>query len=364
MSYKDFLNYVEVSEKKIIDYIMQNYRKNQVFKPKIIDECVMTYIKRGGKRLRPIVLLMACGAVGGIEDIALPAAVAIELFHTWTLVHDDLIDNDNLRRGQPTVHLSAKNIAIKDQGFSEAKAVEYGRDIAVLTGDIQHGWSISMFTDPQLLEHVNSNVIFTLINKIQTHVLHTLVHGEVLDVEFGMRGNGILDISEDDILKMLWMKTGVLYEFAGLAGAMIGKNSIDISDPEISSIQKFCSSCGTAFQLRDDILGIIGREADLGKPVGSDIREGKKTTIIRTALLNASQKESELIHSILGKHTATDEEIKKVTNLLIDLGGIQYTYELSVKYVNKALPHLSKIRTSQYKTLLEKWAKYMIERKY
>lgn len=364
MNFSDFLSFLNKVEKEIPNYIMQNYQEKQRFNPKIIDESVTSYIKRGGKRLRPAVLLMACGVVGGNENVALPAAAAVELFHTWTLVHDDIIDNDHLRRGQPTIHVAAKDIALKNHVFNEVQATKYGQDIAILTGDVQHGWAISLFTEKLLVDEVEPNVIFTIINKLQTEVLCTLVHGEVVDIEFGMRGNGVLGIPEDDIITMLWMKTGALYEFAGLAGAMIGKNTADTNDPEIFAIKNFCSNCGTAFQLRDDILGILGNEKELGKPVGSDIREGKKTTIVRTALLNASPRESEIIRNILGKYDASEDEIKIVTKLLIDLGGIHHTHELATKYVEKAIPFLSYIKASRYKTLLEQWAYYLIERNY
>lgn len=364
MNFNDFLSFLNKVEKEIPDYILQNYREKQNFHPMIMDKSVTSYIKRGGKRLRPAVLLMACGAVGGNVDWALPAAAAVELFHTWTLVHDDLIDNDNLRRGQPTVHVIAKNSALKNHAFNEMQATKYGQDIAILTGDVQHGWAISLFTEKPLVDKVEPAVIFAIINKLQTEVLCTLVHGEVVDVEFGMRENGILEIPEDDIINMLWMKTGVLYEFAGLAGAMIGKNSADTGDAEVFAIKSFCSNCGTAFQLRDDILGILGNEKELGKPVGSDIREGKKTTIVRAALLNASPKQSEIIRSILGKQDASDDEIKFAAKLLIDLGGIHHTHELATQYVEKAIPFLSDIKASRYKTLLEQWAYYLIERNY
>jgi len=364
MNFNDFLYFLSKVEKEIPNFIMKNCQNRQNFNPKIIERSVTSYIKRGGKRLRPAVLLMACGAVGGEENIAIPAAAAIELFHTWTLVHDDLIDNDHLRRGEPTVHVAAKNMATKDFGFNETQAAKFGQDIAILTGDVQHGWAISLFTEKPLIDEVNPEVLFAIINKLQTEILCTLVHGEVIDVEYGMKQNGILEIPEDKIVSMLWMKTGVLYEFAGLAGAMIGKNTTNTSDIEISSIKNFCSNCGTAFQLRDDILGVLGKEKELGKPVGSDIREGKKTTIVRTALLNAGPKETAILKGILGKRNASEEEIRIATKLLLDLGGVQHTHELATQYVEKAIPFLSSIRSSKYKTLLEQWAYYLIERNY
>ncbi|MBN1783205.1 polyprenyl synthetase family protein [bacterium] len=364
MKFNEFVGFLNKVEKEIPKVIMDNHRRRRGFSPEVIDRCATSYIERGGKRLRPAVLLMACGAVGGDEAAALPAAAAVELFHTWTLVHDDLIDNDHLRRGQPTVHVLARTMGLENYGFSEKLAGKFGEDIAVLTGDVQHGWCISMLTEKTFTEKLKPDVVFTIINRLQSLVLCTLVHGEVRDVELGMTGESILDIPEDEIINMLWMKTGILYEFAGLAGAMIGKNLADADHPEIVALKNFCSNCGTAFQLRDDILGILGKEDKLGKPVGSDIREGKKTTIIRAALQNASESQARIIRSILGKHDATEDEIGTVTWLLVDLGGIQHTHDLSVAYVEKAVPYLDDIRASRYKTMLEQWAHYMIERNY
>ncbi len=364
MNYNDFLNFLEKSEKQVVDFIMKNHRSIPSCGHKIIDECLITYIERGGKRLRPAVLLMSCGAVGGDLNVALPAASAIELFHTWTLVHDDLIDNDNLRRGKPTIHVAAKELAIQQLNMNETSAKKLAHDIAILIGDLQHGWSISLLTQSLLVDSVSPAVIFDIIQKLQTVVLRTLIHGETVDVELGLMENNITSIDEDKIINMHWMKTGVLYEFAGLFGAMIGKNSIDKNDPQISAIKNFCSNCGIAFQLRDDILGIVGNEKELGKPVGSDIREGKKTTIVRTALINANENQREVIMNILGKKDATESEIELLTKLLIDLQGIERTHQLAQSYIEKAIPYLSELESSSYKKILDQWAYYMIERTY
>lgn len=364
MEYTVFFDFLKKTEKSFSEFIIQNFDEIRIYCPEVIEKSVLSYILRGGKRLRPAVVLMACGAVGGDIETALPVAVATELFHTWTLVHDDIIDNDELRRGYPTIHIEAKEYAKEKLKFNSVQAEKYGQDIAILTGDVQHGWSISLLTNGKIQKKVQPDVIFKIISRLQTFVLCTLVHGEVKDVEFSMKGDWFLDISEEDILNMLWMKTGVLYEFSAMAGAMIGKNSSDMEDQEIDALIKFCGNCGTAFQLRDDILGILGDEKDLGKPVGSDIREGKKTTIIRTALINANKQEKEYISKILGNSSASFEELERVKKMLIELGGIQHTYDLAKSYIDKSLPFLDVIKSSKYKSLLEQWAYFLIERNY
>lgn len=366
MDYKDFFAYLENAEKKISDFIEQNEVK-KFFKPDDLHDSVLSYINRPAKRLRPSVLLMACGSVGGEEreNIAIPAATGVELFHTWTLVHDDLIDNDSLRRGEPTVHKAMMERSKINLGLNDNLASEYGRDIAILTGDMQHGWAITSFIDCALNMTVDPILILKIIKHLQTYVLGNLIYGEVLDVQYGMTsGTDMSNIDEDKIVYMLWLKTGVLYEFSGLAGALIGKNTTNFEDEQVKAIKTFSSSCGTAFQLQDDILGILGDEKSIGKPVGSDIREGKKTVIVYEAVKNASKAEKEKIFSVLGNKTASTDEIKEITNLFQTLGGIERTSNLAKNFIKKALPQLDVIPDSKYKELLILWADFMINRQF
>jgi geranylgeranyl diphosphate synthase type I len=363
---KVFFSYLGNTEKRISEFF-EKYEAQQYFKPTDIYDSVFSYIRRPAKRLRPSVLLMAAGSLGGDdrEKLAIPAAAGVELFHTWTLVHDDLIDNDNLRRGEPTVHKAMSERSKKSLGVSDGVAKEYGRDIAVLAGDIQHGWSIAAFVDCALHMSVDPMLILKLIKHLQSYVIGNLICGEVLDVQYGMaKGMDIFDIDEEKIINMLWLKTGVLYEFAGLAGALIGKNSTDFEDEQVLAIKNFAGSCGTAFQLQDDILGILGDEKSIGKPVGSDIREGKKTVIVYESIKNASASEKNKILSVLGNKEASPNEVSEVTVLFQELGGTERTGKLAKQYLEKALPHLDVISDSKYKNLLVLWADFMINRKF
>jgi len=363
MAHEDFTAYLEQSSQKVSDYIF-NSEVIQFLKPTHIKNAVLSYLKRPSKRLRPAVLLMSCGCVGGDENKAIGAAAGVELFHTWTLVHDDVIDNDTLRRGELTVHKQMELVALNEMKLDEHIAQEYGRDIAILTGDVQHGWCITSFIDCVNSNNIDPKVILKIICHLQTYVLNNLVYGEVLDVQFGLQKRNIETITEDEIINMLWLKTGILYEFASQAGAMIGKNTTNLNDPEVLAIKQFTGNCGIAFQLQDDILGIVGNEQKLGKPVGSDIREGKKTTILLTALKNANPTQHRKILSIIGNKNSTDEEINDVKTLLIDLGGIDNTQKLAKSYLEKALPYIDKLPNSQYKMLLKEWAGYMIDREF
>jgi geranylgeranyl diphosphate synthase, type I len=334
----------------------EHYQKS--FRPNSLRQAVYSYLNRPAKRLRPGILLFCCGAVGGREEKALLAAAAVEVYHTWTLVHDDIIDNDSKRRGLPTVHEEFRQAALA-WGYPEVEAAQLGRDIAILTGDLQHAWSVRLLLDSCELG-VPLPVVFDLIRRLEDDLTNGLVAGEALDVLFAKKK--ISELSEEEILEMLELKTGILYEFAAEAGASIGLGQTIAENPLIGSLGRFTRQCGTAFQLQDDTLGIIGNEQLLGKTVGSDIREGKRTTIVLHAYQNASAAERQFLEQTLGKAAASEQEVERVRRILIDNDGIEYTYKLAETIVNNALQDLASIPDSKYKELLLTWAKYVIKR--
>jgi len=310
---------------------------------------------------------MSCGSVNDSidESVVIPAAAGVEVFHTWTLVHDDLIDNDSMRRGKPSVHCEIEALCQNKLHFNESHAKEYGRSVAILAGDMMQAWSIKLFASLADNGFIDAAVALKLIMILETEIISNLIYGETLDVRYGYGFHEIEDLlklKEDEIINMLWLKTGVLYSFSAMAGAMIGKNITDDKDPVVSALKGFASACGTAFQLQDDILGITGDEKLLGKPVGSDIREGKKTTILLEALRNASPQQRNYLSSVVGNRAAVPEDIEKTKSLLIELNGVDYTKQLARKFIKNAIPHLDIIKESQYKHLLLLWANYMIER--
>ncbi len=354
---------IEKRVKLIQDYVLsETYLRR--FAPDDMREAVTAYFRSGGKRLRPAVLLFACGAVGGDESKAVSAAAAVEIFHTWTLVHDDIIDRDTLRRGHPTVHERFRQESLKNGRFDDdvQAARHYGTSIAILAGDVQHGWGISLMTELTTRYGIDPAVTLKLIDTLDTYVLTTLVEGEVLDVQLSRLP--IEELSEADIEDMLWKKTGALYEFCGAAGAAIGLNTPDLSHPLVTAISGFTSACGAAFQLQDDILGIVGDEKLLGKPVGSDIREGKRTVIVRSAYRKASAAQRDLLNRVLGNDHATTDEIAEATSLLVSLGGVEYAKQRAKIHLQKGSPHLERVPPSMYRDLLADWARLMTEREF
>lgn len=357
----DFFSELAICADKVNKYMLDE-RFARSFRPDDMRRAVLAYPKRDGKRLRPAVLMWSCGAVGGDMELSVPAAAAVEMFHTWTLVHDDVIDRDDMRRGGPTIHKMGESIAADEMGYPAQAASEYGKNLAILAGDCQHGWTVSMLCECATKMNVPADVVLAVIQNLETFVVNTLLEGELMDVKF--EECRIEDLTEKDIIGMLWMKTGALYEFAARAGAMIGLSSSDTSHPKVEALAGFASSCGTAFQLQDDILGLTASEEKLGKPVGSDIREGKKTLPVFFAVRDGSSSDRDELLSIVGDEKATDTQVKRATEIVISAGGIEKTKQLADAHVKKAVDCIERVEDSLYKELLKSWADYMIDRSF
>jgi geranylgeranyl diphosphate synthase type I len=352
---------VRLRKERVHEYLRLKDRPEK-FQPEDIYIGVHRYLKAGGKSLRPAVLLFSCGAVGGDEDKAIPAAAAVEVYHTWTLVHDDIIDRDSTRRGVTTVHEELKQRAVKKLGLKGEEAQHYGQSIAMLAGDLQQGWTIALLTELVREKGISPILVLQLILDMEVDVQCNLIEGEALDLQYSKMP--IEALSEEKILNMLWKKTGALYQFAGKAGAMIGIDQPNSRHPYVEALSLFTSNCEIAFQLQDDILGILADEKKLGKPVGSDVREGKRTIIVHHALSEASRSEKNLILKILNDPKASTGQVKQVTKLFQELGSISYTAEMAQKYVRKAVAALDALPESTYKKLLMGWADYMINREF
>ncbi len=358
--YAELFSAIAERRQRVYDYLF-NHTYGQRLRPAHIQEAALSYLRLGGKSLRPAVLMLCCAAVGGDEAHAVPAAAGVELYHTWTLVHDDIIDRDETRRGAPTVHVAFAERGAEEFGFGEEEAAHYGRVIAILAGDVQQSWSYMLFHDMYARYGVDPALVLSLVGELATDVQLTLVEGETLDVQFAARRDTIR-LSENDVLEMLRKKTGVLYAYAGRAGARIGLGDVVGDHPLVAKIEQFCSQCGTAFQLQDDVLGVIGDPAKTGKPVGADLREGKKTLIVFHALRHADEDQRRTLAGIIGNANASPEQIGQATAILESLGSIAYTQQLAEHMVGEAMSALNAVPPSASRDLLQQWAEYLIDR--
>ena len=327
--------------------------------PEYLRATVMDYPSRGGKRLRPALLIWCCGLLGGNTDTALYPAMAAELFHNWTLVHDDIIDEDRMRRGELTTHESLRLYAQEKFEGGELAADKFGQSFAILAGDIQQGWSVN--TILKSAQHgLSPELSVALGQRLMKLGSCQLISGEALDVEFPMRSWP--NISSAEVLHMLELKTGALLRFCAEAGAAIALNSCDFERKEIKMLGDFAAAAGIAFQLRDDWLGIFGDFDKLGKEIASDLAS-EKPTILLLKTFESLKPELQLhLAGMLGLDEYDEDIIGQVRALMRDCGSEAYVREKSEKYIEEAKEILYQFPDNKYRSFLLELTTYLVNR--
>ncbi len=354
----EFLQALQERSDRVYEYL-EAWPGSEAFQPRDIHDGIFSYIKRRGKALRPLVLLLSCAAVGGDEGQALPAAAAVEVFHTWTLVHDDIIDRDATRRGSPTVHAHYTRHAHDSHGASLTEAVHYGNAVAILTGDLQQSWCYDLLCS--LSDRgVKPEIVLCLIHRMASVLTPQLMEGEMLDVQFSLVP--LEALSEAEILRMLTRKTAALLEYAAWSGTIIGSGDIEDRSGHAARLGRFASLCGTAFQLQDDVLGLTADETLLGKPVGSDLREGKRTLLVYRALRDSNSLGRAAILAALGNPDASTSEVESALSAIHASGTMEGVRQLANDYVSQAANELASLADSPQKTLLKSWANFLLAR--
>ncbi len=305
--------------------------------PKRLYDASNHLIKAGGKRLRPLALVLSGRMYGLSEDIGVMAGSAVEIMHNFTLIHDDIMDKDVMRRGVPTVHTL------------------YGVDMAILAGDLLFAKSFEALS--RVEEEVHPQFLVKAYKELAWAAV-TVAEGQALDMSFEER----VDVTIDDYITMVFKKTAALFKSSLVIGAYLA----GASDEEIEKLTEFGTDIGIAFQIRDDILGLVGDEKVLGKPVYSDLREGKKTILVIYALQVLEEKERDYILSRLGKRDLPKEELEKVAEIIKSTGALEYADELSEKYIKDGLEALYSTNPIDDKAreLLQELALYITKRKY
>lgn len=295
------------------DYIRRDDFPDGI-EPDLLRDAVRAYPMMGGKRLRPALVMWSCGLFGGDPAMALPAAASVEIYHNWTLVHDDIIDCDDMRRNQPATHADLAAKARTRYSLKQETAAKFGTDFAILAGDLQQAWSANCMLktdrDPRLL-------VF-LLRKMQEELGRDLISGEALDVAFEVRND---TITEAEVRTMIEGKTGALFRFCVKTGAVIATNTPGFDTPEIQKIATYAGELAMAFQLRDDWLGIFGELEKFGKPLCSDFQEGKPTLLYLAAYKNASPEEKEQLTSLLHRESYPPETVEEIRTLLRKTGA-------------------------------------------
>lgn len=286
-------------------------------------------LSAGGKRLRPVMLLMAAEAFGADIEDALWPALGIETFHNFTLLHDDVMDNSDLRRGRPTVH------------------AKYDANTAILSGDTM----LTLATE--YVSKVPDAILRRVLDTFNAMALK-VYEGQRLDMDFESAAH----IPEDAYLRMIEGKTGSLLGASAKIGALIG----GASEADAEHMYRFGVMVGLAFQIQDDWLDTFGDPATFGKPIGGDILNGKKTYLYVTALAEGGQT-AEVLSSAFAMPSG-DAKIKAVTRLYEKLGMDEKCRKAVGHYSSLALKALNSTSLGQeQKEAFRKLAEKLIGRK-
>lgn len=348
---------------KLISGEVERVLKSSAFPEKIEPEflrcAVRDYPLRGGKRLRPAVLIWSCGLFGGSLERALYPACAAEVFHNWTLVHDDIIDDDDFRRGVKSCHRSLGDYGRGNYGLDEPGAAAFGLNFALLAGDLQQGWANSLLLE-SVRHGVSAELVMSLMERLQNYVNRELITGEALDVELSLRNP--LTVRPAEVERMFELKTGVLLRYCAESGAMIALNDVAGGSREVKTLGRLAMAVAVAFQLRDDYLGIFGDEAKFGKPIGSDLSEGKITLLLLKSLENLPESgRSELLGS-LGRPCYSGKELNRVRELMADSGAVDFVQKREAELSSAALGWLGELPDNEYNQYWRELIAYLLHR--
>ncbi len=336
-----------------IDRIIVSSRFPGSIRPEYLQRAVRAYPELGGKRLRPAILMWSAGALGGDPDRAAYPAAALEVFHNWTLVHDDIIDEDRVRRGVPTAHVLLED-ALE---LPQAKRAKFGCDMAILAGDLMQGWAFSFLEESGLA----AELVLKLESELRKCGYLDLISGEALDVEMSYRDPATVTL--DELYSMQRGKTGALLRFAAQAGAMLGQGTAAAwESAEARTMGRFGDALALAFQLRDDYLGIFGDFAKFGKPIGSDLKESKTTLLLIHALNHLDASGVKQLRKLLGREAYGGDELAAARTLMLESGAVARLDQEIERLTREAAAALRELPETPYRELLEELTRYLLKR--
>lgn len=262
-----------------------------------------------GKRIRPLLLLMSCDMHGGDVKAGLNPSFAMEVFHNFTLVHDDIMDNADIRRGVPTVHKL------------------FGLNAGILAGDVMLAYAYKYLTD------VNPRFVPDLL-KVFNKTAIEIFEGQQMDIDFEKR----IDVTEEEYLKMIEFKTSVLMACSLQIGALLA----GADEANQKAVYDFGLYLGLSFQIKDDYLDTFGESEKVGKKIGGDILQNKKTHLLITALNTAKGKQKDELLALL-ENNSGDEKVAGVKRIFEELGVKQTTEKRIEELYDKAIASLQAI---------------------
>lgn len=303
-----------------------------IITPNNLAEASVYLTRAGGKMLRPALTLITAEAVGGARESALKSAAAIELIHTFSLIHDDIMDQDDMRRGMPSVHKV------------------WGDDVAILAGDTLFSKAFEIIIGTEGTSSDQNNKALATV----ADACVKICEGQASDMSF----EGNFDVKEAEYSEMIFKKTGALIAAATKAGAIMG----GANDETVNALYEYGRMIGTAFQIQDDYLDVISDEKDLGKPVGSDIAKGKMTLMVVKALAESEGEDHERLLEILKDDNCSQDMVDEAIDLFNKYGSIEYAHNLALENVDGAKKVLEILPDSEAKAMLIALADFVIDR--
>ncbi|MCV0401170.1 MAG: polyprenyl synthetase family protein [Nitrosopumilus sp.] len=298
---------IEKNAKIVNRYLNSKLKGN----PKKLYDAAGHLIVNGGKRLRPYMVIKSCQILKGKVPNAMPAASAVEMVHNFSLVHDDIMDNDEMRHGVPTVHK------------------KFGMPIAILAGDVLFSKAFQVITDSKL----SANATTQLVSRLSKACVD-ICEGQLLDVKMAEEKK---IPSQSEYIEMIGKKTAALFDVSCSMGAICATNN----PKDISNLSSFGRNLGIAFQITDDLIGVMGDPKITKKPVGNDLREGKKSLPILMAIKLAKGNDKKNILKAFGNSKVTKKDLSKAVEVIRSLGIEENVRKQALKYAEKAEKSLS-----------------------
>ena len=311
-------------EKALVKYL-------RIREPKKLYEATAHIPMAGGKRLRPVMALITCEMVGGDARNAVPFAASLEAIHNFTLIHDDVMDDDDLRHGVAACH------------------TVYGLSTAILAGDTLFSYAFEMITDCNVSDEIKANLVQNI-----AYTVRKIAEGQQLDINFEEEEN----VSPEEYMEMIRLKTSILFGAAAYGGARIG----GASEEEARILEDMATNVGLGFQIWDDYLDATASEDILGKPSGSDIRQGKKTLLVIEALNRATDDQKKRLSEILENENNTDKEVSEAVSIMDECGALDACHALANGYLEGVQKTLSKYPDEEPRRLFEGLLEYMVKR--
>mgnify|MGYP000244368766 FL=1 len=301
---------IEDNAKIVNKYLNSKLKGN----PKKLYDAAGHLIVNGGKRLRPYMVIRSCQILGGKSSTAMIAASAVEMVHNFTLVHDDIMDNDEMRHGVPTVHK------------------KFGMPIAILAGDVLFSKAFQIISESKLSPNANTHLISRLAKACVD-----VCEGQLLDIKMADEKR---IPTEAEYIAMIGKKTAALFDVSCAMGAICATNK----PKDISNLSDFGRNLGIAFQITDDLIGVMGDPKVTKKPVGNDLREGKKSLPILMAIKLAKGNERKTILKAFGNSKISKKDLNKAVEVIRSLGIEEKVRNQALKYAEKSEKSLIKYK--------------------